>query len=109
MRVRGSRQVVLFAALLACGMLLAAHVPLHDFEAMGERHDDHGQELDDHQHPVRASAVSVFSIDRSVAAFVAPIVIPALPRSASCAHASSSPIRCDDDIGLHDLLSVYQI
>jgi len=109
MRVRGFRQVVLLAAFLACGMLLAAHVPLHDFEAMGEQHDDHGQELDDHEHPVLASAVSVFSIDRSVVAFVAPIVPPPLERSALRAHASSSPVRCDDDIGLHDILSVYQI
>ena len=100
---------MILAAFLACGMLLAAHVPLHDFEAMGEQHDDHGQELEEHQHPVRASAVSVFSISLSVVAFVAPIVTPALPRSAWRAHASSSPIRCDDDIGLHDILSVYQI
>ncbi len=99
-------QLAFLAAILAAGMLLAAHVPLHDYEAFGA--DDH-HESSEHQHPMRTLAIALFSAAVIAVAFLVPVT-PRLTRmGAHWTRASASTLRCDDDIGLHDLLSVYRI
>jgi len=98
--------VVLLLAILAGGMLLAAQVPLHDFAAPVEHHDDFGHETSHHEHPARTMAFIAFFVFLFMIAFVTPSILPQ-PRIE--ARSFAGPLRCDDDVGLHALLSVYRI
>lgn len=108
MRGRRLNQVMFLAAILAGGMLLAAHVPLHDYELTGAHHDDYDHQPVDHEHPVRTLVVAVLLVVLVVVAHLAPIAANLL-KAWSPGFQATGAVRCDDDIGLHDLLSVYQI
>ena len=99
---------MLLAAILAGGMLLAAHVPLHDYELAGSHHDDSDHQPVGHDHPIRTLVVAVLLVVLVVVAHLAPIAANPL-QAWSPRFQSTGSVRCDDDIGLHDLLSVYQI
>lgn len=110
MRGNNVQKVMLLAAILAAGMLLAAHVPLHDYSVSGAHHDDGDHQTAGHDHPVRTSEIAVFAAILLVVAFVVPILSNSRRLAgSSLSHAFSAPSRCDDDIGLHDVLSVYRI
>lgn len=109
MRGRRIDQVLFVAAILAGGLLLAAHLPLHDYDLPGTQHAEQGHEPMEHQHPVRTLAIAVFSVMLIVVA-VAVTANADLARSATDrSPARVGSLRCDDDIGLHALLSVYRI
>ena len=108
MRGRRLNRLMLLAAILAAGMLLAAHVPLHDLELAGAHHDDYDHQPVDHEHPVRTLAIAIFSAILIVVAFVLPMASPS-PQTVADRRQPAGPLWCDDDIGLHGLLSVYQI
>lgn len=101
---------MLLAAILAVGLLLAAHVPLHDYDLTGAHHDDDGHQPVGHEHPVRTLAIAICSAILLVVVFVVPAVANTRVNAGSAlSHTFSAPSRCDDDVGLHDLLSVYRI
>ncbi len=108
MRGKCLNQVMLLAVILAAGMLLAAHAPLHDYDLIDAQNDDHGHQPVDHQHPVRALAIAVFSAVLIVVAVAAATAAKPV-RIGTDRFQSGGPVRCDEDIGLHDVLSVYQI
>ncbi len=110
MRGKSLNQVMLLAAILAVGMLLAAHVPLHDYDLSGAHHDDYDHQTTGHDHPVITSTSAVFATILLVVAFFVPAMANTrVNAGSSLSHAFSGPSRCDDDVGLHDVLSVYRI
>lgn len=107
--MRGARlkHTFLLLAILAGGMLLAAQVPLHDFAAPVAHHADlGGHDSSHHEHPARAMALIAFFVLLFVIAFVTPSI---LPRVSLEARSFAGLLRCDDDVGLHAVLSVYRI
>ena len=110
MRGRGLGRFVLLGAILGWGLLLAAHAPLHDYDLAAEHGDGHGHQPTGHQHPVRTLAIAVLAAVMIVVGFVVARSArgPAASRRALSV-AFRRPARCDDDVGIHDLLSVYRI
>lgn len=102
---------VTFLFVLAVCAAFAAHERLHDFELAHDGHESNHHDDVIHDHPGVASASPRLDNARVCAGAVPALQIdsrlsisdprPTLRRG--------GPLLFDDDVGLHDLLSVYRI
>jgi len=108
-RKRSAVSALSFLFVLAVCAAFAAHERLHELEHH-QAGDASQSELTGHDHPVRAVASPEVAVELVVLGTVEPDAEPTLlpAHAARALRLRPGPV-CDDDVGLHDALSIYLI
>ena len=111
-RIRRTRALsaLSFLFVLAVCAAIAAHERLHDLELAAEGHPSGHHDSVEHDHPALARTANTAPDALVVVGTVTAVESPAVAQELTALPLlRPGPPLVDDDVGLHDLLSVYRI
>ncbi|MGK2856074.1 MAG: hypothetical protein ACSLFQ_02585 [Thermoanaerobaculia bacterium] len=110
-RRRRTLSVLSFLSVLAVCAAFAAHERLHDLELAEAGHSSGHHDVVAHDHPgIAPAGPAMSSLLEAVGVLAAESAAALLPgRPLIAQRLRPGPPLCDDDVGLHDVLSVYRI